>query len=264
MFNLLSIQKLIQYKLAEFLTLKKISNNLIDINNIVVEILNKKYEDKFIYKSPFCLQIAKFNRQNPQDIAQEFVNLWVDFLDLQVSISSNNWLEFTIGDRFVEIWLQKLSTIKLSNFNQHLNENKLDFKLYYTHARCCSLLHSAHRDNLIQLKNIDFSQRVWLWDKPDLIPYNFCLNFKHEKNLIRQLMIIVDAIYDDKKSNWLKLASDFSDVILDFERNCRIWGEVKAQNLALSHARLGLIALAQFYFQWILEQQLGVILSCNL
>jgi hypothetical protein len=264
MLNPLSIQKIIQYKLAEFLTLKKISNNLININNIVVEILSKKYDDKFIYKSPFCLQIAKFDQQNSQDIAQEFVNLWVNFLDLQVSISSNNWLEFTIGDRFLEIWLQQLPTIKLPNFNQYFSENNLDFKLYYTHARCCSLLISAHRDNLIQLKSIDFNQRIWLWDKPDLIPYNCCLNFKHEKNLIRQLMIIVDAIYDDKKSNWLKLASDFSDVILYFERNCRIWGEVKAQNLALSHARLGLIALAQFYFQWILEQQLSAIAPFNL
>jgi hypothetical protein len=107
---------------------------------------------------------------------------------------------------------------------------------------------------------MDFSQSLWLWEKPESIPYDGeCLKSKYEKKLILQLTSIVDAIYEPLESNWEKLACDFTKVILDFERYSRIWGEVKGQNPTLSQARLGLIALAQFYLQWILEKKLGAI-----
>ena len=46
--------------------------------------------------------------------------------------------------------------------------------------------------------------------------------------------------------------------MLDFDRSCRIWGEVNRQTPELAQARLGLIALTQFLLGWLLQEQMGV------
>jgi arginyl-tRNA synthetase len=270
--TIVSLKKKIEDGLRSVLTLKAKTrvNSFFPLKPIPIEICSSSWVDKIIYKSPLCLQIAKIEGENPHVMAEKIVNLWVNSkklapLDLQVKISGDGWLEFIIGDRLLEKWLQELPKIEFPPQPHFVTKNQVDFQLYYAHARCCSLLRSAHQAQLIQLKTLDFSQSIWLWDQPESIPYHCgCLKFRYEKKLIFHLTTIVDAIDEQKESNWLKLASDFAKVILDFERYSRIFGEVKRENPALSQARLGLIALAQFYFQWIIEQKLGAIAPSEL
>lgn len=272
MLNHFSIKQIVQGKLRQLLnlSLKKSLNDDFSLNSIVVEIASKKFTSHISYKSPLCLQIAKFEEKKPAIIAEELIDLsnklkiWAE-LDLQVNISDYGWLEFTIGDRLLINWLQQLPNITFPLYHDLSTKNQLDFELYYTHARCCSILRLAHRDKLIELKTLDFNESGWLWHQPELIPYDCgCLKLEFEKKLIHHLSIIVDGIYEQKEPNWLKTAYDFSKVILDFEGNCRIFGDLKRDYLKLSQVRLGLIALAQFYLRWILEKKLKAIAPIEL
>lgn len=262
--TIFSLQKKIEYILIEILNLEDLINinNSPKLNIFLVQVNNKNFTKRITYKSPLCLQISKIRKENPNFIAEKLFTLWhnldyISSLDLDIRISSNGWLEFIIGDRFLIDWLQALPQFKLPYQSQSVRENKLDFNLYYAHVRCCSILRLAHQNKLIELKSTDFNQCKWLWHKPKFIPYDCgCLKLEYEKKLIYQLIIIVDTIYAQKQSNWLKIALEFMNVILDYECYCRIFGDLKAKNPKLSQARLGLLALAQLYFQWILQDKL--------
>ena len=272
MFPYFSIKQIIGQKLKQCLNTKQQEkfHRHLDLTSIPLEISSRKLEDKIVYKSPLCLQLesiqpekakAHCSREDlaePSGIAQQLSDLFSN-LDLQVSISGAGWLEFFLGDRFLTMWLQELPQIEFPEQPSPSPTSNLPFQLYYTHARCCSLLRAGHRDKLIRLHSTDFQEHYWLWQAPQPIPFN-CLSWqpKQEKKLIRQLIIIVDEIYAPSESPWLKLATNFSRIILEFERNCRIWGERERHNRPLAQARLGLIALSQYYLRWILEQRLGV------
>jgi hypothetical protein len=269
MFVSFSLKQIIQQKLEQCLNIKHQENFKpnFQLTSIPLEISSSKFEVQIIYKSPLCLLLASIQGQPAKAIAQQFIDLYSTLkttetnsnLDLQVSISGEGWLEFSFGERFLTTWLQQLPHREFPQHSPPPSRANFPFHLYYTHARCCSLLRGAHRDKLIKLHSLDFQQPHWQWQAPQPIPFN-CLSWQlqQEKKLLRQLMIIVDELSAQTESPWLKLATNFSEVILDFERNCRIWGEIKGQNCQLAQARLGLIALSQYYFRWILEQKLGV------
>ncbi len=277
MFFCSSIKQIIRQKLKQCLDIKQQENFFpkLDLISIPLELSSRKLDDKIVYKSPLCLQLSSIEPEKARvhseadslRVAQQFINLFsnlkttenISNQDLQISISGAGWLEFVLGDRFLKMWLQELPQMDFPDCSSPLLISDIPFQLHYTHARCCSLLRSGHRDRLIQLHSLDFQQLHWQWQAPQPIPFN-CLSWrlKEEKKLIRQLITIVDEIYDRSKLHWLKLATNFSEVILEFERNCRIWGEIKQHNPLLAQARLGLIALSQYYLRWILAQKLGV------
>jgi hypothetical protein len=58
--------------------------------------------------------------------------------------------------------------------------------------------------------------------------------------------------------NSIKLAMNLSEAVLEFERYCRIWGEVKQETPDLSQARLALIAIAQLLLWQLLQEKIGV------
>lgn len=265
----LSLKKIIHQKLVRIISFLGLNENQ-DIQSFNLEISERNFEENIVYKTPLCLKTSKVNQKNPSLIAEEFVNLWLKFnsqkkLNISPKVSTNGWLEFVISEDLLINWLQNLPNQTLSFEHVESNSQKpsssIEFKIIYTHARCCSLLKSAHQDKLIQLKTFNFHWSNWLWLKPEFLPYyNDFVKLKYEKKLIKELVKITDKIYEEnKKNNWLKIASTFSDVILEFERYCRIWGEVKQKNLQLSQARLSLIALSQRYLQWIIEQKLNAI-----
>jgi arginyl-tRNA synthetase len=262
--------------------IKKKLGKIIDLSNILIKLEIHKKEDEIIYKSPLCLQLTKIIKFPPLIIAQKIVNLWNDH-EITIKISGQGWLEFTVSNLYLSQWLQQLTTNSLNcynhkfviyrdpfvipsdseespkNLNLQTNNNRY-FKLIYAQARCCSLLRSADRDQLIELANLDFQDFNSYWKAPQPLIFSeeFFDNIWHKK-LVRELAIINDIIIDNFHQKWENIALSLAEKILDFERYCRIWGEVKQFNLNLSQTRLALLGLSQSYLQAIMKAKLGVL-----
>jgi len=142
------------------------------------------------------------------------------------------------------------------------------FPIQYAHARCCSLLQMAHRERLIVIKSRNFDNKSWVWkvESPRSIPWldreeKICFNLPAELDLIIQLIAVLDDLYCPEPTgqslNWLKTALNLSQAFQTFYSQCRIWGEIKSQNLNLAQARLGLVAIAQSVLRILLVDVLG-------
>jgi hypothetical protein len=64
--------------------------------------------------------------------------------------------------------------------------------------------------------------------------------------------------------NWSKLTIDLAQSWLEFDRHCRIFGDVKSQNPRLAIARCELTAISRRYLQVLLENYLGINASIEL
>jgi arginyl-tRNA synthetase len=225
--------------------------------NFSVELSNNKQQ--FIYKSSIALQLAKIEKKSPQLIAENIVNNLVksnlkeSFL---VRISDQGWLEFVMLDRTLNHWLNQIYPLNIPrNTNIKKEKKQISFINIYTHTRCCSLLKSAHRHSIISLDNLDLKTNQWTIKKPEIINYKTLL--KSEKNpqeLIRELIIIREKI-NNQKLNYQNTLNNLSQKILEFESSSRIWGETLQQNISLSQAKLGLIALSLHYYQNIFQAE---------
>ena len=86
---------------------------------------------------------------------------------------------------------------------------------------------------------------------------NLWIDGESELILLRQLFFITDSFIDEHKK-WHKLALDFSQAIAIFLAECRFLGEIRQQTPQKAIARLGLIALSQYWLQRILVEKLHV------
>jgi hypothetical protein len=82
--------------------------------------------------------------------------------------------------------------------------------------------------------------------------------------LIQVLMDVLDGIYGDRPQNWSKLSFRLAECWLEFDRDCRIFGDTKRQNPQLAIARCGLTAISRHYLQVLLEEYLGVLAPVEL
>ena len=136
------------------------------------------------------------------------------------------------------------------------------FAVQYAHARCCSLLRLGHQEKLIKIKQ---SHSSWAIIEPlNLSWVNasniFLLGHPTEKHLLIQLLMVVEElITDSQKVNWTKLAHNLSEAFLKFWADCRIYGEVKQKTPDLAKARLGLVALVQYFLYQILQDKLSIL-----
>ncbi len=216
------------------------------------------------YKTPLLKQLKiNLNQDNCLFLARiiqlfhEHYSHW----DLEINIHNDDWLEIKVCDRLLNKWLNEISKIKQieilkKNKSQgKKKEETIKFSYYYTHARCCSLLKSAHEQNLIELNNLEFKLNDWQLNKPELIDYQ-CLNLydSYEGELIRELVTIVDKI-EENKINYLTFLDNLTKRILNVEKYCRIWGEVFKKNQNISIARLGLIIIALRYYQMLIQAE---------
>jgi hypothetical protein len=137
------------------------------------------------------------------------------------------------------------------------------FPAQYIHARCCSLLGLGARENLITLSNnvqqIEQLESI-SWLDPE---HQLWLTEMAEHDLLRQLLITSDSWVENTKvrnhlKHWSKLALSLSQKTAIFLADCRFLGEVKQQYPQKAIARLGLIALVQFWLEKILVEKLGV------
>jgi DALR anticodon binding domain len=137
------------------------------------------------------------------------------------------------------------------------------FPAQYIHARCCSLLGLGARENLITLSN-DTQQIEQLesisWLDPE---HQLWLTEMAEHDLLQQLLITSDSWLENTEvrnhlQHWSKLAFSLSQKTAIFLADCRFLGEVKQQYPQKAIARLGLIALVQFWLEKILVEKLRV------
>ncbi|WP_017296024.1 hypothetical protein [Geminocystis herdmanii] len=246
--------------------IKQEISSIYDLLGLNFSVELSKNKEQFIYKSSIALQLAKIQQKSPLLIAENLVNnldrsrsrsarsnLKEYFL---IRISDNGWLEFVILDLFLNHWLNQFYPLKLSlNTNIKIDKTQVTFTNIYIHTRCCSLLKSAQRDNIITLDKLDLKINQWKIKIPNIINYKPLLKSgNNEQKLIRELIIISEKI-NNQKLNYNNALNNLSQKILEFESSSRIWGETLQQNISLSQARLGLIALSLHYYQNIFQAE---------
>ncbi|MGI0479858.1 hypothetical protein ACN4EE_03625 [Geminocystis sp. CENA526] len=230
-----------------------------NLSNLNFAIELSKNEQEFVYKTPVCLQLAKIAQKSPLFIAENIVNRLTssNFIEyFLVRISGNGWLEFVLLDRTLNHWLNQFYPLNLLIlYSTKEEKSQVSFKHIYPHTRCCSILKSAHRDNIISLDNLDLKVNQWRIKTPSLIDYQQLFNgHSYERKLIKELIIISEKI-NKNKINYHHALNNLSQRILEFESFTRIWGETLQQNISLSQARLGLIALSLHYYQNIFQAE---------
>lgn len=239
--------------------LKQEISSIYDLSGLNFSVELSKNKEQFIYKSSIALQLAKIEQKSPQLIAENLVNN-LDKTNLKeyflIRISDHGWLEFVMLEQFLNDWLNQFYPLNIpQNTNITIEKKQVNFINIYTHTRCFSLLKSAHRQNIITLDNLDLKINQWTIKTPDTINYKTLLTSgNNEKELIRELIIINEKI-NNQKLNYNNALNNLSQKILEFESSSRIWGETLEQNISLSQARLGLIALTLNYYQNIFQAE---------
>ncbi len=171
---------------------------------------------------------------------------------LEIKVVPPGLLLFELTDSGIAAWLQyfceELSLSVVERDLPFLVAEDL-FKIQYSHARCCSLLRIA---------DVIFPVPI-SWQETD-----FKLRFNHpaESRLISQIFSTWDLLYfpiaTPQEINWQKIATALSEAFQNFYSECRILGEVKSDNPELAKARLGLISIAKYLLQFLLEEKLKV------
>ncbi len=244
------LSKLIKIKLNQVITLQ--FNQIINNKKLSIKIEFNRNKGLICYKSFICLELAKLSQLDSLNIAQDIADVFNQLNpDISTQVSRNGWLEFTISDLLLCDWLKKLPLIRFPQLPTQQIKQDLSFNLYYTHARFCSILKSAHQQQIITLNNPQFKLNQWQIENYQEIPYGALpLRESYEYQLIKELVIITELINNkNQKINYFNILNNLSKVMLEFESYCRIWGKVKKKNIQLSQARLGLMALALFYYQ---------------
>ncbi|AFY90791.1 DALR anticodon-binding domain-containing protein [Chroococcidiopsis thermalis] len=199
---------------------------------------------------------------------------WIDLELPQPSLAAwlQHWIETlpclgSRGEKRAEGAEGDITNYQLPITNYQLPITNYQFPIQYAHARCCSLLKMAHEEKIIIIKskNSDIKSSCLQVISPQPIPWlseaKICLHHPSELNLLLESIGVLDALYcpdpTRKSLNWLKVALNLSQAFQTFYSQCRIWGEVKNQNLNLAQGRLGLIAIAQSVFRILLVEVLN-------
>ncbi|MGD2183092.1 hypothetical protein [Lusitaniella coriacea] len=224
------------------------------------------------YRCAIALGLARHYRLSAMEIACQLRDaIAAQSVEFQfaVRVEASGWMEFHLRDRAIALWLEQLfAQHQTEQFDsgekQEISANL--FPIQYAHSRCCSLLRLANREGAILLDRPQEYSPPWIWLDPISIPWlkgEDTLRFEQavEWQPISRFLAIADAIASETKTSptqWLKLATDLSNAILEFERSCRIFGDVRRKNPELAQVRLGLVAIAQFLLGWLLQQKLGI------
>ncbi len=229
-----------------------------------------------IYSCPVGLFLAPQLQMSPTTIVEQLAYLLtakqanIDVeqeLILDLEITSSGWLNFVLEPQFIITWLERslfwinhdlLTPTVLTDLAQH-SVNL--FPIQYIHGRCCSLLHLGAREKLIILKVIleeNLGQIGWHIEQPSAILWSG-LSTSAEYAVLRQLLIVTDSwVRHADNHNWAKIALGLSLDTEIFLAECRFLGEIRQHNPQKAIARLGLIALVQYWLQRILLEKLKI------
>lgn len=259
--------------------------------------------DYLVYRCAIAFPLANFSNIKPLDMAQELVkffpqtnleSLTESYIKILVKVVSPGWIDFEINHSSLGIWLKQLTPRLVSKHinristhsrdeNLHLiRENSNLFGINYYHARCCSLLKLAEREELIQLDNQNFQSLAWQISNPHPIIWFdsaqvFLLTHPEELNLLYSILLILDRLDDREMLSlqwngvknsvslnhteakiWIDLGLNLSKVLEQFMISCRFCGQIKHQNTPLAIGRVGLIALVQWCLSNLLREKLQI------
>jgi hypothetical protein len=241
----LSIRKILQQELFAALP-TNFSENLLPAQ---IPLYRLKHPTAIIYRSRLPLAIA--NSWLERLAAASCHGSGIPLLAFTVKVRESDCLDFHLQEPSLALWLQQLPQqlrAYQQSARQEMEEIKANFfPLQYVHARCCSLLRLGHRERLLERE--DFPRCQWQLGQPA------------ERQVIRELLAVCDALDSFSPSlapNWQQLGAALARAFCQFERKCRIFGEIKQENPALSQARLGLIAVTQLVLRVLLEHRLGI------
>jgi hypothetical protein len=209
-------------------------------------------------KSPIGYRFTIAN--SPEAIAKRLVNKIEESdrprLAVTVRVLASGWIDFYLSDRALATWLQQLPQFLSPIARVGVAEEIADrvSMSQYAHARCCSLLRLANREAFIKLDDLVFNQPVWQWLDRD----RFQLVSLAEQALMSQILATTDELDRDGTVNWTKLVNRLSEPVLECDRHCRIWGEVRQKTPEIALTRLSLIAIAQFLLRYLLQEKLAV------
>jgi hypothetical protein len=171
--------------------------------------------------------------------------------------------DFAVGS-----WLQYLTMNPPSIKKYSLQKNSsisLPFTLQYTHARCCSLLQLAAQEGLITLKSRKHTKNAFVVSEHTPISFldsqqRLLCRHPTEQVLIKQLLVLLDNLdnLSTEATHWEKATLNLCQSWQNFYTHCRIWGEVKQNNLLLAQARLGLTSLTQSLLAVFLNDKLDI------
>jgi hypothetical protein len=212
-----------------------------------------------VYKSAIAFKLTTLCQETLTEIATRLVadlpNYTSDFpLELTVEFLSPGWIYFRYSELEIARWLQSWIDLPIREGRKPNLTGSL-MPLQYTHARCCSILHLAQTQGLI---NIDFhGEKLWLAPQP--IPwfdeqYRWCLANPHAVQAIASLVDLVDYLCDVtqvSEANLLKSAINLSEYSLAFESNCRFFGSKNS----LSISNFALVAVVKSGLRLVLENK---------
>lgn len=255
----------------------------ININSQEIPVYVLKDSWPIQYHCAIALKLAKIKNHHPLEIATQILQGLPgksEWAEISISVTPSGIIAFELTERAIATWLQQMIQTSLpvsslpSSSTRVFSENNDPnlFKVQYSHARCCSLLRLADRDQIISLAepSVQTTPPLWVFREPDPIPWLKCnrqlrLRYHRERRLISQLLSAFDL--DQPSSDqkyWKTKANLISDAFQEFYSQCRIWGEVKLETLKLAQARLGLIAVTQAVLRYILQEKLGLIAPLEL
>jgi hypothetical protein len=281
-----------------------------------------------LFASPVALQLAARWHLPAVEVAEQILaqlpwqaaNIPPDqpgtasLLDFTIQVTSQGWINCQLSDSCLAAWLQLMTQfppLVLERVQSSSSEiclrkpedadalpltagleaqESLIFSIQYAHARCCSLIRLAHRQELLQLVDPDqkISPLIWEIRAPHPVPWLDCqrrlwLTHPAERILIARLLDFPASLSSQKlRRSWRETfclsaselavpvswpfprhavwqqAQAWSKAFEFFYCSCRIWGEVKVETPDLAGARLGLILATQAVLQFMLQELLEV------
>ncbi len=229
----------------------------------------------FVYRCAIAFPLASYCQLSPAHITRELVqninsldsSLTDDScLEFAVVAHTSGYLDFYLSELSLAVWLERSleglvtdstsSLIYAPIFIKPAKNSHNLVPLQYVHHRCCSLLLLGQREGLIELQDPDFEYLIWHIARPKAINWldreqRLWLSHPVERELLWQLLTVVDASVK-QSCNWYKIALNLSEAMLVFDAECRILGEIRQNFPQKATARLGVIALVQYWLQKLL------------
>ncbi|MEA5502571.1 glutamate acetyltransferase [Halotia wernerae UHCC 0503] len=283
-----AIKQLIHSQIINAVSIYTYNQKNLYIGNKKIPLYKGRDNSRILYISGIALQVSKSHNQQPMEVANAISSYLSKTCSsvFSIQIVPPGWIHLELSPPFVAAWLESLAMGSLreggntkeqksreesliSNVQIH-NPARL-FAIQYAHARCCSLVLLAHREELIKLKEPlpDTSPAFWSVIFPERIPWlkcdaKLCLNHPEESRLITELVQVVDDLECNDIGSWEKAGLNLSQAWENFWCKCGIWGEVKTSSPDLAQARLGLLMATQSVLRFLLVEKLGVLAQMEL
>jgi hypothetical protein len=277
--NQVSLQSLLQHYLLDIIFKgelgQRLEKHVGELTTPDIPVYRLKSFEQYTYRCSVAFAVAKWLSISPWEVAEQvWQGICQNQLDcsdtkslaFQVQLVAPGWLEFQLSHPLA--WLDFVVHHPPPSGSCKLDQEHDLFLAQYAHARCCSLLRLAQRQNLIEFNDLRPGKG---WISPILSNSNTrsriiseYLPDSTERQLLGTLMMVIDGSDYLSPGEAIQHLKALSQGLLDFDVHCRIWGEVQKDNPQLVQIRLVLLAGVQFWLRWLLESRVGVVAPVEL